>query len=381
MNLCLLRLDKPTPLFAGVLTRNRFPGHPVLLARELLDRETSRGVIINNRIANVGASGGLEAAREITRNLEALDAPDRGSYFAASTGVVGWELPQKAMQEALPALTASLRGDSLLPLARGIMTTDAFPKLRSLPVGEGRITATVKGAGMIEPHMATLLGFILTDLAVDRGELRSALGEAVEQTFNRITVDGDQSTSDMVLAFSSGLKPAVSPEKFRAALTQVCGDLAQDLVRNGEGVGHVIRVTVKGAAGSAEALKLAKAVGNSPLVKTAMAGNDPNVGRILSALGDAAGEGNLGFKPERTVLSLGGEVVYQKGRFELDPEKEDRLSAALRLAALGAGKKPFPEHERTVDITAVLGLGAGEAVILAADLTHGYVSENADYRS
>jgi glutamate N-acetyltransferase/amino-acid N-acetyltransferase len=185
----------------------------------------------------------------------------------------------------------------------------------------------------------------------------------------------------MLLAFSSEKKPAVSKDEFRAAFLKVCAGLAEDIVRNGEGSGHVIRVRVKGAANHAAALKLARAVGNSPLVKTAVAGNDPNVGRILSALGDCAGNEGLDFDPARALLTLGGEIIYQEGRFDLSPEKEDRLSAYLRQNGLEIEGKNFPAHDRSVDITADLQVGAGEAEILAADLTHGYVTENADYRS
>jgi len=384
MMLSLIRLDEPTADFAGVFTRNRFPGNPVILGKQRLEEETVRGVLINNRIANVCSDHGLEDAREILEALAQADPDPESrpeSWFSSSTGIIGWGLPVREIRQAVPRALAALSGGSALPLARGIMTTDAFPKIRSVRVGEGTILAVAKGAGMIEPNMATMLCFVLTDIAVSRKDLREMLPGVADGSFNRISIDGDQSTSDMVLAFSSGQVKGVSREEFRKALSSVFLEMAEDIVRNGEGTSHVMRIRLTGAADEASARKLAKGVANSPLVKTAVAGNDPNVGRILSALGDCAGNEGIGLDPSRVTVSLGGDVLFRNHRFELDPEKEDRMAAYLRETQLTAGLKGYPEHYRTVDIDIDLGLGTAETLVFGSDLTHEYVSENAEYRT
>ncbi|MBN1836189.1 MAG: bifunctional ornithine acetyltransferase/N-acetylglutamate synthase [Spirochaetales bacterium] len=382
MNLSLILLEEPTPAFAGVTTRNRFCGAPVRICRERLGEPAVRGVLVNNRVANVGAPTGQDDALGILERLGGLLGGSGRELMPASTGVVGWGLPRAEMEAALPALVASLQGESLLPVARGIMTTDSYPKLHREAVGQGAIVGVVKGAGMIEPNMATLLGFLLTDLRIGREELREALAFAVQRSFNRISVDGDQSTSDIVLAFSSGHKPEVSREKFRAALLAVCRRLAEDVVRNGEGVGHVIRVRVRGAAGEV-CQGAGKAVINSPLVKTAIFGNDPNVGRIVSALGDYAGNAGIpGLDPGSFRVSLGGIGIFERGAFALDPERERRLAGYLHECALEPGRVPYPAHDRAVEIDVDLGKPGGEEIeVIGADLSYEYVRENADYRS
>jgi glutamate N-acetyltransferase/amino-acid N-acetyltransferase len=261
------------------------------------------------------------------------------------------------------------------------MTTDSFPKVRTVTLGEGRITALAKGAGMIEPNMATMLCFVMTDLDISRESLRRVLPEAVEGSFNTITVDGDQSTSDMVLAFSSAGRGSVSEGEFAAALTTLLRDLAGDLVRNGEGTEHVIRLVVSGAPDARTAREAGKGVINSPLVKTAVAGNDPNVGRILSSLGDWAGNNGVNLDPDRVTLTMGGRILFQAGRFTLDQTTEDYLAAYLREARLPAESPGYPIHQRCVEIGLDLGMGSGTAEVLGSDLTHGYVTENADYRT
>jgi glutamate N-acetyltransferase/amino-acid N-acetyltransferase len=272
------------------------------------------------------------------------------------------------------------------------MTTDLYPKVRRAEVGGGSIVGFAKGAGMIEPNLATMLVFLLTDLDISRPALRAALAAAVDETFNRISVDSDTSTSDTVALVSSGRKPAPSEAEFAAALERVCGDLAEDVVRNGEGVHHVMRVAVSGAPSLEAARTIGKAVVNSPLLKAAVNGNDPNVGRLLCAVGKVAGAAGIPVVPARTVMKVGGEVVLEGGAMRLDPEKERRLVAHLRAAELyqstapadgGAFEPPvdFPPHERRVEIEIDLGLGSASCAVLGADLSHEYVSENADYRS
>ncbi len=382
MNLSLILLDRETPDFGAVFTRNRFPGAPVLIGRGRLAERTTRGVLINNRISNVATPRGVQDAESLLGGVAKLVGARRESFFAASTGIIGWELPVDGMREALPGLIASLDASSILPLARAIMTTDAFAKVRSAAVGSGRLVGVAKGAGMIEPNMATLLCFLLTDVAVPRDELREHLAWCVERTLNRISVDSDQSTSDTAILLSSGARPPVPGTVFREALREVLSGLAFDIVRNGEGVGHVLRVRVHAGPDERTALGVARAVVNSPLVKTAIFGNDPNVGRIVSAAGDWLGnDGAGGPGTPAMVVRLGGEEIFAGGCFRLDAGKEERLSAYLRGRALDTRRVAWPQHDRTVDIDITFSGGAGTVEVLGSDLSYDYVKENADYRS
>lgn len=381
MRLNLLLLDEPTAAFGGLFTRNAFPGAPVLLGRGLLAEPLSRGVVINNKVANVGGPSAVADAREVQAATAALVGAPAGQVFVASTGIIGWSLPLADMKKALPGLLPALQAESALPLARGIMTTDSYPKVRSKSLFGGRITVLAKGAGMIEPNLATMLVFIMTDLEVSRAALRDLLPRVAAATFNAISVDGDQSTSDMVLAFSSQRFPCPDPQAFERTLTDLCRDLAQDIVRNGEGTAHVIEVRVTGAPDDAAARLAAKAVANSPLVKTAVFGNDPNIGRILSALGDAFGNAGLGLNLKALRLRIAGVAVFEGGAFRLSPETEAELSRAFHAASQPEKKDGFPRHETNVVLALELGAGKGTAVVWGSDLSYEYVRENADYRS
>ncbi len=379
MNLALILLDEPSPLFGGLYTRNAFPGFPVILGREMLGRAQIRGVLINNRIANVGPQGGREDAERLLDCLGQKIGGEGEDFLPSSTGIIGWKLPVDDMMRALDPLVAGLNAESLLPVARAIMTTDRFAKVRGRSVGEGRVVALGKGAGMIEPNMATMLVFVLTDLCMPRGVLRRELKDCVEKTFNRISIDGDQSTSDTVLLMSSGRKPAVSEPEFREALCDVCGKLAEDIVRNGEGTHHVMRVTVGGELPPPVALGAAKALVNSPLVKTAVFGNDPNVGRLVAALGDYLGNQGVSVSPASVSIELGKTPVCRRGAFELDAEKEALLTQYLSERRLES--RNFPEHEKIVEIRIRIGTGADEVSVIGSDLSFEYISENAEYRS
>jgi glutamate N-acetyltransferase/amino-acid N-acetyltransferase len=382
MNLSLILLDEPTPSFAACFTRNRFAGAPVRIGRNRLGQARLRGVLINNKVANVGAASGVQDARAVLSELGALLGSPERELLAASTGVIGWRLPVAEMRAALPGLAAGLQRRSLLPVARAIMTTDSWPKLRRARVGQGVILGAAKGAGMIEPNLGTLLVFLLTDLDIPRAALREELARAAELSFNRISVDSDQSTSDMVVAFSSRRKPAAARREFRRGLQEVCRGLAEDIVRNGEGVAHVMRVRVRGP-NEALALGLGKAVVNSPLVKSAVFGNDPNVGRLLSAMGDYLGTAPGGSRVDfrRLRVSLGPTLLYDSGAFRLDAAKERLLGRYLSSRGWDPARKGFPAHERCVEIEVDFG-GPGPAVeVLGADLSYEYVRENADYRS
>ena len=381
MNLSLILMDRPTANFAAVFTRNKFPGAPVLIGRRRLEEKSVRGVLINNKISNVCTPHGERDAETLLQCLGDTVGADAGSFFAASTGIIGWELPVQEMRQGLPALAASLQADSILPVARAIMTTDAFPKVRSAAVGKGRIVGTAKGAGMIEPNMATLLCFLLTDVAVARDELRGHLAWCVERSLNRISVDSDQSTSDTAILLSSGERGPAAPGEFRSALLSVLSGLAFDIIRNAEGAGHAVRVRVLRARDEAMALGIARAVANSPLVKTAVFGNDPNVGRIVSAVGDHLGNNEPGVDCGRMAVRLGGEEIFSHGCFSLDTRKEERLSSYLKERAFETRRTPWPQHDRTVDIEIALDGESPAVEVLGTDLSYDYVKENADYRS
>jgi glutamate N-acetyltransferase/amino-acid N-acetyltransferase len=344
MNLSLLQFEKPTESFAAVFTTNSFVGAPVTIGRELLSTKALSAVLINNKISNVGVGTGLIDSRAILTALESQGGLPQGSVVPSSTGVIGWSLPVKDILAGIPALLQSAPSTNLFPLSRGIMTTDAYPKIARFDHEGGSIVATAKGAGMIEPNMATMLAFITMDFAVPRQELQKILDDVVGQSFNAVTVDGDQSTSDMVWVFSSGTKPYPGREILKEGLREVCQKLAVDLVRNGEGSSHVIALQLKGAPSLKTAQAGAKGVLNSPLVKTAIYGNDPNVGRILGALGDALGGLGEPLDPGRLSMTLGGVPIYQKGGFSLDAVKEKRLSAYLK-------EQGFPEMSEAIHFT------------------------------
>jgi glutamate N-acetyltransferase/amino-acid N-acetyltransferase len=391
MTLTLIALDQPTPAFAAMFTRNALPGAPIIVGRQRLHEPTLGAVIVNNKVSNVCAPDGVAASEKICARLANLLNLTPGQILPSSTGVIGWGLPVDAIIDALPLTSATLTNESILPAAEGIVTTDLYPKIRRANVGAGSIVGIAKGAGMIEPNMATMLVYVLTDLNVPRVELRAALQRAVETSFNTISVDSDTSTSDTVALISSGRVPCPDLVAFEVALTQVCRDLAEDVVRNGEGVRHVIRVAVSAAATTELARAIGKAIVNAPLFKCAVAGNDPNVGRLVQAIGKYIGA----HAPETDLASLrlrlGGIEIFSGGVFQLNPEKETALVAHLRSAELYASAPPkdgvfsaaidYPPHERCVEIEVEIGNGAASAIVIGGDLTHEYVSENADYRS
>ena len=314
-----LILSDADAVVAGVFTRNRVVAAPVLLCRERLAGGQARAVLVNSGNANActGVRGREDAAR-LTGCLADLLGAEPGGIFPCSTGVIGLPLPVERMEAALPSLVASLGSDPQ-PFARSIMTTDSFPKIAARAFSssgrEIRVLGVAKGAGMIRPDVATMLAFLVTDAPVSAGALQRLLGEAAEQTFNRITVDGDTSTNDTVLTLASGAAggPPLDGDPtglkaLGAALAGVCGDLARMMVRDGEGATKVVDVRVVGASSEAAALVIARTVAESPLVKTALHGEDPNWGRIAAAVGrSGAYEGG----PLRILI--GGVPIVEQG--------------------------------------------------------------------
>jgi glutamate N-acetyltransferase/amino-acid N-acetyltransferase len=391
MTLTLIALDVPTADFAGVFTKNAFPGAPVIVGRQRLGEPRLGAILINNKISNVCAPGGVAASEAICTATAGLLGLTPAEVLPCSTGVIGWGLPVEAMTAALPQAVAALKAGDILPAAEGIVTTDLYPKIRRADLGGGSIVGIAKGAGMIEPNLATMLVYVLTDLAVPREALRAMLRRVAGETFNRISIDSDTSTSDTVVAVSSSLVPCPDLAAFEQALRGVCADLAEDVVRNGEGVRHVLRVRVTGAPDVATACALGKAIVNAPLFKCAMAGNDPNVGRLVQAIGKYVGASGLGLDLSRLRACIGGQEIFAEGAFRLDYAKESALVAHLRSAELyqsqpapeGGFAPPvdYPPHERCVEIEVDVGAGSAVATVFGGDLTHEYVSENADYRS
>ncbi len=393
MTLTLISLDAPTPAFGALFTKNAFPGAPVLVGRRRLAEPTLGAVLVNTKVSNVCTEDGERASEALCETAGKLLGLSAGQILPCSTGVIGWRLPVEQMQQALPAAVAALSEESALPAAEGICTTDLYPKVRRVDLpGGGSIVGFAKGAGMIEPNLATMLVFLLTDVDVPRERLRALLKPACDATFGRMSVDSDTSTSDTVAVLSSRKVRAKELASFEAGLTRVCAELAEDVVRNGEGVHHVIRVKVTGAPDEALARGVGKSIVNSPLFQCAVNGNDPNVGRLICATGKYLGALDVAVDPARCTFKMGGELLFERGSFRLDPKKEAALVAHLKAAELYASVPPadgltfrppvrFPPHERAVEIEVDLGMGAASSTVLGADRSHEYISENADYRS
>ena len=396
MTITLITLDKPTSAFAAMFTRNAFPGAPIIIGRRRLAEPTIGAVIVNNKISNVCAPGGVATSERLCAAAAAQLGLTPNQILPSSTGVIGWTLPVEQMLPAIPLAKAALQAASILPAAEGIVTTDLYPKIRRVavsgPGGSGSIVGIAKGAGMIEPNLATMLVYLLTDLDVPRDALRAALAAAIPGSFNSMSIDSDTSTSDTVALLSSQRVPCPDLAAFQAGLDQVCRDLAEDIARNGEGVHHVIRVAVRGAPSPEMARGVGKAVVNSPLFQCAVCGNDPNVGRLVMAIGKHVGATLPGTDLSRTTLTMGGQQIFADGAFRLTPAKEQALIAHLKGAELYASTPPadgltftppvrFPPHERCVDVGIDLGLGTAAATVIGTDRSHEYISENADYRS
>ncbi|HVS31230.1 MAG TPA: bifunctional glutamate N-acetyltransferase/amino-acid acetyltransferase ArgJ [Thermoanaerobaculia bacterium] len=356
---------------AAVFTQNRFQAAPVTLSKAALRKSGGRvrAVVVNAGCANaVTGRGGLEAARRVRDRAAELLRCDANEIFVASTGVIGVVLPDKRVRESLPDSITRLSAGGLDALSHAILTTDVGPKLAqatfTLDGKKGRLVGVAKGAGMIHPNMATMLAFVMTDAALAPATLRRELNDAVDVSFNAISVDGDTSTNDCVLLMASGkLGNGEDADlcDFRRALATVCRELAWKIVRDGEGAIRVMELEVTGARSTGDAKLAAHAIATSPLVKTALHGGDPNWGRILAALGRSGAR----FSVRKVSLTAGTVALVRAGEPVPYREKD-----AARVFA----------RER-VQLRVDLGAGAGRAVLLSSDLGHDYVSLNADYRS
>ena len=367
----------PETTAAGVFTRSLIASAPVQWSRKALrGGGQARGLIVNSGGANVFT--GPQGMQAVERTVEAV--ADQFScrpskIFAASTGVIGEPLAFDKIIGALPGLKADLAPGAWQAAAKAMMTTDTFPKGATRTANIGGIDVTLngiaKGSGMIAPDLATMLAFVFTDAALPADVLQTLLAEAVEKSFNCITVDSDTSTSDTVLLFATGQGGDHRPitgaedgglEDFRAKLAGLMVDLAQQVVRDGEGASKFITVTVGGAETDEAAKRIALAIANSPLVKTAIAGEDANWGRIVMAVGKAGEK----MDAERLAIDIGGVPVAKGGG-----------------PVAGYDEKPVAEHMKGQEITITVdaGVGEGAATVWTCDLTHGYIDINADYRT
>lgn len=341
---------------AAVFTRSRFAAAPIELSRRHLASGGGRlrGLLINAGCANAatGDRGRADAERCVTAVAEAIDAPAE-SVLVNSTGVIGVHLPVDRMVDAVPALVAAAAGDTVATVARAIMTTDSAPKAveRAVPAADGgsiRIVGVAKGSGMIHPDMATMIGVVTTDAAIEASDLDQHLRTAVDASFNRVSVDGDTSTNDAVFAIASGAagRPA-DPDAFAHAFREVCVALALMIVADGEGASRTLVVEAVGAATPADAREVAATVGSSLLVRTAVAGGDPNWGRIIAALGRTT----AAFDPEAITVSAGKTVLFEHGGPSgLDASSDFAAEEVVLRIDLASG--PHADRHLTCDLTA-----------------------------
>ena len=371
LDLALIVSDRPATA-AGVFTTNKAQAAPVTVSKAHLEaaRGVARAVIVNSGCANACTGAvGLQDAHEMTSLTASLVGCPADQVLVASTGVIGVNLKMDKIRAGLPASVAALGSDQGPAAARAIMTTDPFPKEAAARVSINGVNITVggmaKGSGMIEPMMATMLGFVTTDAAVPQPLLARALREVTDDTFNAITVDGECSTNDCVMILANGASGVTIDESnydaFAEAVRAVCLPLAIGIVRGGEGATKLVTVNVTGAASAEEARRCAKAIANSPLVKTAIHGGDPNWGRLIAV----AGRAGVAFELEKAAVTIGPVQLFKDGRpyDELAPEAANYLK----------------NDELT--LTVHLGAGAASSTVWTCDLSADYVKINAEYRT
>lgn len=371
LDLALIVSDTPANA-AAVFTLNKAQAAPVLVSKEHLatSRGIARAVIANSGCANACTGAvGLQDARDMASLTAALVGCPADQVLVASTGVIGVNLKMDKLRAGLPGAVSALGADQGPAAARAIMTTDPFPKEAAARVSIGGVDVTIggiaKGSGMIEPNMATMLGFITTDAAVPHALLSNALREVVDDTFNAITVDGECSTNDCVMMLANGASGVTIDESsydaFADALRAVCLPLAIGIVRGGEGATKLVTVTVTGAASTVEARTCAKAIANSPLVKTAIHGGDPNWGRLIAV----AGRADVAFDLARAKVTIGTVVLFDNGR----PYDDAAPEAAEYL------------KNTELSLAVHLGVGTASSTVWTCDLSADYVKINAEYRT
>ena len=371
----LLALFEPGTTAAGVFTRSKCPSAPVEWCRAHLKTGKARALVVNSGNANAfTGKNGRDACRFTAQLAARAIGCKPADVFLASTGVIGEPLNAQAFDGVMEGMVANAQANEFQPAARAIMTTDTFPKVATAEAKIGRAKVTIngiaKGAGMIAPDMATMLSFIFTDAPLPAAALQSLLKDSVTDTFNAVTIDGDTSTSDTLMMFATGkadaprIARAADPrlKDFRRALHDVMASLSEQIARDGEGARKLVEIIVEGAASKASARRIAMSIANSPLVKTAIAGEDANWGRVVMAVGKAGEPANR----DKLSIWFGGIRVAHKGA--RDPGYDEAsVSAAM--------KKP------EISLKVALGLGKGRDRVLTCDLTKEYVAINGDYRS
>jgi len=374
----LLALFDEGTAVAGVFTRSKCPSAPVEWCRAKLKGGRARALVVNSGNANAfTGKTGREAVAFTAKLASSAAGCKREEVFLASTGVIGEPLPAERFDGVMQGLAQKAVPDAWPAAANAIMTTDTFPKLATATAKLGKATVTIngiaKGAGMIAPDMATMLAFVATDAPISAPALQALLKDGVADSFNAVTVDGDTSTSDTLLAFATGAAAAHGAPKivrasdprlrdFRRAFTSVLANLAEQVARDGEGARKLIEVVVEGAVSKRSARRIAMSIANSPLVKTAIAGEDANWGRVVMAVGKAGEPANR----DRLSIWFGPHRVAHKGARD-EGYDEAMVSAYMRAPCV------------TVRVT--LGMGTGRDRVLTCDLTEGYIAINADYRS
>lgn len=344
-------------------------------------------MVINNKVSNVCSGGDGVADSELVCEAvaKALNLPGGAkTVLPSSTGVIGWRLPAKELAaDVVPKAVEALQSESALLAAESICTTDRWPKVRSKTLSSGaRLVGIAKGAGMIEPNMATMLSYIMTDADIPKAKLQAMLSEVVNQSYNSISVDGDESTSDTVALIASNQVTGTNEAEFKDALMEVCKGLAADIVRNGEGTGHVMRVEIKNFPGTdLDARRLGRHIVNSPLFKCAVSGNDPNTGRLAAAIGSYMGKYKTEGDVSKMSLTLGGRVIFNNGKFVLEGDAVEKEISGHMADGKYDEHSDYPPHQRFVEIGVDFEVGSASAVVLGSDLTNEYVVVNADYRS
>jgi glutamate N-acetyltransferase / amino-acid N-acetyltransferase len=346
---------------AGVFTTSSFAGPSVMVSREHLQSPSARAVVVISKNANVATGDeGLANAREVVAGVATAIGCAAGDVLIASTGVIGRQYPMERVRSGLAAIPSTLPFTDAELVAGAIMTTDTVPKVATASVGSACIVGVAKGVGMIEPKMATMITLLFTDALVAPDDLGPIFRRTIDRTFNCVSIDTDTSTSDTAIILASGASGAVDLDAFERGLYDVAASLTKQVARDGEGAEKLIEVTVEHASSPEQAKRVAKAIVNSPLVKTAVHGADPNWGRVAMAIGKSTTADEV--DQSKVVIRFGHQEVYPS---PVDSAGLDALAAYMRGAE--------------VLITASLAAGSSSATVWGCDLTDGYVRINADY--
>ena len=371
-DLVLIKLESPGEII-GAFTNSKTPGEPVIWNKSIINFGRVSAILINSGNANVfnGKSGRNSLLRIVKELSKKLDVPEK-EIFMASTGVIGEPLDEKKILKKIPFLISNLNNkpENWYQASKAIMTTDTYPKLHSERILKNKdffINGIAKGSGMIAPNMATMLAFVFTNYQFERKYLKKKFLEIVDRTFNSITVDGDTSTSDMILLFSIKKKQNInlrekSQERFFLGLEKIMSKLAEYIIKDGEGASKFITIKIRGAKTKLDAKKIGHSIANSPLFKTAMAGSDANWGRIIMAVGKS----NASINPNKISLKVGKFSILREGKIYVSSHSSS-IDEYLK--------------QRQIEITVDIGLGHFDWKVLTCDFTKDYISINTDYRS